>query len=571
MGARIDLAPLIRQLREDIVFRRIRSGLQALEDHRSLLEALDPTQENAAVLVGFVSQWVDIGFADPEFLRNLLARFPKKSRASLQIVDYVHLRMAEGLLAMREEEFDQATRHFQFVQFMEDEIPDRELLAISSFWMARCLRKEGRYDDARSYTVMGKDLALGLGYEKMAAVMQVLESWLGFQKGNLREAGAVLREAERVLIDTDDFASRGNIQSAYGRIARRQGRYDQALQHFEKSLLEYKRHDPQHMNLARALVNTAFVKRLIALRKQHAIDQKLAHRRSGASDNGAVELPRAQRAQIEELRAAALAQLGEAHAIYQHHHNHRGIGSVHINYSYLHLDEGDLDRASGEAAEAFRHGEEKRDSILMARARTLQCMVENARLEEQIDEDPGQRAHLAHGLARDAVEYARQTQNRQLLARALVWEGLTYCSGVSQDREAARRCCDAAIALLRPGGQESGWDDLESLKSKLSHSGQVDAALKEWSNGLTHDKTFQQITEEFANILIPRVWEREGRKISRVAARLSISPKKVRRILHSAGLLREMSDRPGGRWNTEVAREGAQLASSPWDPRERKN
>jgi hypothetical protein len=31
------------------------------------------------------------------------------------------------------------------------------------------------------------------------------------------------------------------------------------------------------------------------------------------------------------------------------------------------------------------------------------------------------------------------------------------------------------------------------------------------------------------------VWEREGRKVSRVATRLSISPKKVRRILARVG------------------------------------
>jgi hypothetical protein len=43
------------------------------------------------------------------------------------------------------------------------------------------------------------------------------------------------------------------------------------------------------------------------------------------------------------------------------------------------------------------------------------------------------------------------------------------------------------------------------------------------------DKTFQQVAEEFAEIVIPKVWGREGKKISRVADRLSISPKKVRR------------------------------------------
>ena len=59
--------------------------------------------------------------------------------------------------------------------------------------------------------------------------------------------------------------------------------------------------------------------------------------------------------------------------------------------------------------------------------------------------------------------------------------------------------------------------------------------LRGWSEGMLGNKTFQQITEEFAEIVIPKVWMREGRKISRVAARLSISPKKIRRILRNSG------------------------------------
>ncbi len=42
------------------------------------------------------------------------------------------------------------------------------------------------------------------------------------------------------------------------------------------------------------------------------------------------------------------------------------------------------------------------------------------------------------------------------------------------------------------------------------------------------------MVDEFADLVIPRVWEREERKISRVAERLSISPKKVRRVLNRA-------------------------------------
>ena len=70
----------------------------------------------------------------------------------------------------------------------------------------------------------GKELALHLGHPRMAAVMQVLESWLIFQEGKPQEAKRILKGAETVLIETDDYVTRGNVQSAYGRIARRQGR-----------------------------------------------------------------------------------------------------------------------------------------------------------------------------------------------------------------------------------------------------------------------------------------------------------------------------------------------------------
>jgi DNA-binding NtrC family response regulator len=79
------------------------------------------------------------------------------------------------------------------------------------------------------------------------------------------------------------------------------------------------------------------------------------------------------------------------------------------------------------------------------------------------------------------------------------------------------------------------------LKTRILGSASIDSTLRSWSQGEVGNKTFQQITDEFAEIIIPKVWEREDRRISRVAARLSISPKKVRRILGRAGLLNRRS------------------------------
>jgi hypothetical protein len=273
------------------------------------------------------------------------------------------------------------------------------------------------------------------------------------------------------------------------------------------------------------------------LRQQQEIDRASARRRADSNETTG-EASRAARAEIERLRADARAQLSAALAIYTGHGQHRGIGTVHINSGLLHLDGGDLEGAAADAATAFAQGEDRRDSILLARARLLQCAIENTRLEEQIGENPAHHARLAAGFASDAVEYARQTQNARLLARAYVWQGMTFAAQPAADLEAARRCCQQAMTLLQPEGGERqcGWEELEILKARVLHARPIDPQLRAWSNGAVENKTFQQMTEEFARIVIPKVWEREDRKVARVARKLSISPKKVRRILHSAGV-----------------------------------
>jgi hypothetical protein len=169
----------------------------------------------------------------------------------------------------------------------------------------------------------------------------------------------------------------------------------------------------------------------------------------------------------------------------------------------------------------------------------LQATVENAKFEEQIEDksDLTHRAQLAYDFAREAVECAKHTQNRRLQARAYVVQGVVLANDFFGDPHAASECCERAAALLKPGGQDYVWEDLQALRRRVLKAGTIDAVLRQWSQGIVGDKTFQQITEEFAAIVIPKVWKREGRKISRVAACLSISPKKVRRILSSAGLL----------------------------------
>jgi tetratricopeptide (TPR) repeat protein len=529
----------LAQLKEDLVCRRVGRGMARLESHRYLFASFDPEQKNAGRLAGYLAQWVDIGFQLPSFVNEVVSRFSRSVRSRLPLDDYMYLRLAEGMIAMAEEATEEAIRHVDFVLGLKEQTDDKELLAIANFWKGRCLRMKGEYDEALAYAVKGRQLAMELGHEPMAAVMRVLESWLFFQKGNATQALQILQEAEAVLSKTDDYLTLGNIHSSYGRIARRQGRYQHAIEHFTAAIAQYRERDPRHRNVARSLNNLASAKRRIALQLRRKIDADAARRRKAATrgragDGGGKSQ---QRNRLEKLRQEALAALDEALVIYQEYRNHHGLGSVHLNYGYIHLDNGDLEDADSEAKKAFHLGEEKGDHILMARARLLNCTVENVRVEEEIGEsaEPGGHAHLAQDCAQEAIELARHTQNRRLLADAYIWQGLTSCNRFFDDPESARGSYDEAIALSKGNHADGTWEDLETLKTKVLRSGRVSPVLRAWSQGSVADKTFQQITEQFAELIIPKVWEREGRKVSRVATRLSMSPKKVRRILGRVG------------------------------------
>lgn len=56
------------------------------------------------------------------------------------------------------------------------------------------------------------------------------------------------------------------------------------------------------------------------------------------------------------------------------------------------------------------------------------------------------------------------------------------------------------------------WDDLQALKARFMQTGKIDAMLKAWSQGSVGEKSFQRILEEFSELIIPKIWEREGSK-----------------------------------------------------------
>jgi tetratricopeptide (TPR) repeat protein len=233
--------------------------------------------------------------------------------------------------------------------------------------------------------------------------------------------------------------------------------------------------------------------------------------------------------------------LRRAGEIYSRQHHQAGTGSVLVNAGHLHLDSGDIDRAEDETQKAFQLGEEKQDHILMARARILQAAIQNERAEEETGESPdtAMHAHLARTYSEEAIALAKLTQNSRLLAGAYVARSSVAANEYFQDWETAKQFASLAGEIIGKDDLDHLAKQLTSLKTRILRATGIDEMLRAWSEGIVGDKTFQQVTEEFAELVIPKVWVREGRKISRVAELLSVSPKKVRRILNNIDMLRQ--------------------------------
>jgi hypothetical protein len=297
-------------------------------------------------------------------------------------------------------------------------------------------------------------------------------------------------------------------------------------------------------NLARTLNNIGFVKWLLALQLKKNIDTEIARRKSTADVRLEDEIRSQQlrhfRSAHYELYRSAVAQLDRAKELYRLHADSSGLGAVLVNAGQLHLDHGDVDLAAREAAEAHALGVRTANLLLAARARILQALIENTHVNELLGDvrNTPKHALTAKQYCLEAVELARQTQNKRLLMNAHVALGETACNEFFHDWQLGELCFKNASTLLEPSDADHVVEELNSLKLKLLRNVGIDDTLRAWSEGnFAAGKTFNELTEEFAELVIPRIWEKEDHKISRVAKRLAMSPQKVRRILRSRGFL----------------------------------
>ena len=530
---------LLGTLESALVERDVQAGFALLDT--AISEApLDCLQPKAIPLLFCVAQFADLGYRDLAFFDRISSGSAQISILELPLLDVLRLHLIKGYRLLAGEQADKAIDLLDLVLRSGGDVLPPYLAFVTHFWKGRAHRKRGDYEHAVGHITRARQIAEEMRAPKLSAVAKIHESWLAFQRGERRYAFAVLDEAEQILRPTGHALSLGNIESARGRFVRRSGEYARALRHFETAIALYRTRFPEHPNLARALVNAAYVKRLIAL--------DLMPRR-GAAATGATH------ARSLAIARDALALLEEAGRIYAHHQHQGGTGSVLVNSAHIHLESGDVYQASVEGERAFALGEQKADLILMARARIVLSGVELAQAEEQAGEssDVALYANLAVEHAEEAVHLALKTQNKRLLAEAYIARGFAAGADFFEDWETAKRFSNQATALLNPDDRDHLMRTLSELKLRLLKATRIDETLRLWSDGQFGDKTFQQIQEEFAEFVIPKIWLRCGRNVSQVAKKLSISPKKVRRLLKNAKLEEAPKSRTAIREKKDVA------------------
>jgi tetratricopeptide (TPR) repeat protein len=342
----------LETLAEMIALRHMQSSYDLINEHFHQIVKLGPGNRNAAPLLGYFARWLQMGFANKpvveeerwvDILKDAVKRFPRAPRPNVTVRDVAHLRMVEGFLSLHASDFAEAIRHFQFVIGLDPELGDQDQIATAYFSIAKACRRQGAYDDALKYANLAIGVAQSANRVEMAAGFSVMLGWLLFQQGDPKQARDVLQESEEALRDSDDFLRLGNIQSAFGRLVQREGKYWDALEYFERALELFRKWREEHSNVARTLVNIAFVKILVAQRADKKSIMSLPEvptkgpRRPIASLRQGAETMTGP----EELRKEAAEHLARADRIYKTQKNLRGLGSVQLTQSLLCLSRDD--------------------------------------------------------------------------------------------------------------------------------------------------------------------------------------------------------------------------------------
>lgn len=458
--------PLALRLAEAMADHDIKAATALINQYLEVVSHFRAAGKDAPLFLSMLMQWIRIrgiahsgierGYSQLAFVESEIRQFPATLRQTLPLIDCAHLRLVEGLLALYVERYDLAIPHFRFILSAEQDLPEQPVVATATASLAHAHQRLGEYDEARRLVEDAISRANRIGRHRMAAYFSVTRAWLLSQRRECTEqAISVYHQAAETLRGTSDHRSLGNIEAGLARIARRAGNYKEALRGGLASLDEFRQCDALHLNLARSLVHIAFTKRLLAL---------------SSSKRSTLDKSDPTRTDAESLRDEAFAHLEEACAIYERNERNydgRGLGSVALTRSLIHLDLGDLMRSECEMRNALRLGQDNNDAILVVRSRILECMIENEHHKRCSQSEASLHASRAFEAIKEAIAGARNIQGDRFLAKSLIWHGLTLLIVCPAAVIEARRCYEQAAQLLDSHTNDYVRENLRELEHRL--------------------------------------------------------------------------------------------------------
>ena len=471
MGKVDGLNDIVGKLEQLLTSRNVPMAFQFFDEYDRFSKEAEKDEAFAA-LVLCAAQLHDLGYRDLDWLEGLQRRLPNRTQ-EMTVSSFTRSELIDAYLSFATDQTDAAIERLSRVLHYSRTTAPAHLLFIAHFWKGRAHRQKGEYETAYIHIAEAQVIAAAMKAPRLVAVTKIHESWLVFQVGERKRAFELLDEAEAELKPVRHALSLGNIESARGRFVRRSGEYQRAFEHFESAIRILESDFPRAQGLARALVNAAYVKRLMAMDLKPSLTQRAARRVSNAD--------------YLRLTGEALDMLRRAAEIYRNSRHSGGLGSVLVNAGHLHLESGDIEQANAEAEQALRFATERSDLILFARTRNLQSAIERAYAEEQLG-DPAAHASRALHLAEEAVAHAVQTQNKRLQAESFIARGIAAVGGPTVDLDTAKEYAAKAAAALDPADRDHLRKALLDLKGLIAKTGDVDETLRGWSNGQTGRK-----------------------------------------------------------------------------------
>jgi tetratricopeptide (TPR) repeat protein len=317
----------------------------------------------------------------------------------------------DGLDLEDQGHFDQAARLYR--RLLQDEVSVAEQAEIRHR-LGVALREDGEPDDAREELEEALRLAKQIDDVRLAGMALLDLGQLSEERGGLKAAAALYRQAEELLRDSTD---RFHVSLKLASVQRRRGELAEAkftLEALQAEALPPELHGDLLDELGQVLLDRGEYEQAVdVLTRGLELDDAAA--RDFAAGRSQLLLARAHLGRGDRNKAKQL--LAEAKTTYEQNDNKRGLSELHLVYGRYYEEANELDKAARSYRQAYKLDEQSADVLgqaevlrHLAAVRRLQGSFEDAR--EHLEEA----RNLLGGVDEDDVGRAALTIEEGLLA-----------------------------------------------------------------------------------------------------------------------------------------------------------